>query len=96
MNVHGLQIREPRFDSGRRLQLITLKINLMERSQAPRLSAASATLARRKPPEKAPKRHRKVTVTRVDVMGCTWTQDFSFSSATIHAAFASLGPAKSK
>jgi len=29
-----------------------------------------------------------VTVTRVDVMGCTWTQDFSFSSATIHAAFA--------
>jgi len=25
---------------------------------------------------------------RVDVMGCTWTQDFSFSSATIHAAFA--------
>jgi len=27
-------------------------------------------------------------MTRVDVMGCTWTQDFSFSSATIHAAFA--------
>jgi len=35
MNVHGLQIRGPRFDSGRRLQLITLKINLVERSQAP-------------------------------------------------------------
>ena len=31
----GLQIRQPRFDSGRRLQLITLKINLIERSQAP-------------------------------------------------------------
>jgi len=27
-------------------------------------------------------------MTRVDVTGCTWTQDFSFSSATIHAAFA--------
>jgi len=67
-----LQIRGPRFDSGRRLQLIV----------------ASTTFTRRKSPENNTKPHRKVTVTRVDVMGCTWTQDFSFSSATIHAAFA--------
>jgi len=29
MNVHGLQIRGPRFDSGRRLQLITLYLLLL-------------------------------------------------------------------
>ena len=92
MNVHGLQIRGPRFDSGRRLQLITLKIDLIERSQAPVYLLHLPPL----PAENTPKSHRKVTVTRVDVMGCTWTQDFSFSSATIHAVFASLGPARSK
>jgi len=27
-------------------------------------------------------------MTRVDVIGCTWTRNFWFSSATIHAAFA--------
>jgi len=34
-DVDGLQIREARFDSGRRLQLTTLKIDLIERTQVP-------------------------------------------------------------
>ena len=72
----GLQIRGPRFDSGRRLQTDYA------------LAAASATFACRKPPENAPKSHRKVTMTRVDVMCCTWTENIWFSSATSHAAFA--------